>query len=88
MIYNIHGADALKPYLSQWFYQDIVVISDLDIWACEFDESTWKYSSERIIKLLDVHSCKNVVVDLSQNAFPLSHLPKEFFRINNLDSNV
>jgi hypothetical protein len=50
MIYNIHGADALKPYLSQWFYQDIVVISDLDIWACEFDESTWRYSSERIIK--------------------------------------
>jgi len=81
MIYNIHGADALKPYLSQWFYQDIVVISDLDIWACEFDESTWRYSSERIIKLLDVHSCKNVVVDLSQNAFPLSHLPKEFLEL-------
>jgi hypothetical protein len=86
MIYNIHGNNANKPYLSEWFYQDIVVISDLDIWTCEFDEPTWRYSGERIIKLLDVHSCKNVVVDLSQNSFPPHQIPDELCNMTTLTS--
>jgi len=86
MIYNIYGGSAAKPYLSQWFYQDIVIVSDLDIWHCDFDEKNAKYNSKKIITLLEKHPCKNVVVDVSQNAFPPKLIPNELIGLTTLTS--
>jgi hypothetical protein len=86
MIYDIHGKVSERLYLYQWFYEDIIIITDLDIWSCKFDEPNWRYRGEKIIKLLDVHPYKNVVVDLSQNAFPPLLIPTEFLGLPTLTS--
>jgi len=86
MIYNIRGKDAVKPYLSQWFYEDIVIVSDLDIWNSSFDADKHKYTLKKISPLLKVHSCKNVVVDLSQNSFPPNQIPDELYGLTTLTS--
>jgi hypothetical protein len=83
---HAHGNYAVKPYLSQWFYQDILIVTDLDIWAEEFDDTSQKHRCEKLIKLLDTHPCKNVVVDLSQNCFPLHQLPDELRGLTTLTS--
>lgn len=86
MIYNLHGKDAIKPYLSQWFYHDIVIVSDLDIWSGGFDETTQKYRCENLMRMLDERPCKNVVVDLSQNCFPPHQIPDELLGATTLTS--
>ena len=85
MIYNIHKSNAGRSYLSQWFYEDTVIVTDLDIWLTnDFDKDTWRYRGEKIVKLLDEHPCKNVIVDLSQNAFPPFQIPEELLGLPTL----
>lgn len=51
-------------YLTQWFYQDILIVTDVDI-NHELD----------LQSLIESHQCKNVIVDLSHNAMPETELP-------------
>lgn len=55
-----------RSYLTQWFQQDILLITDVDI----NDEG------DKLPALIEKHHCKNVLVDLSHNAMPESEIPE------------
>jgi hypothetical protein len=74
MIYNLNK-DFYGPrhYLNQWFFQDILIVTDLDIWKCE--NLNRENANGLISQWLHEHPCKNVVVDLSQNCFISDRIP-------------
>jgi hypothetical protein len=74
MIYNLNK-DFYGPryYLSQWFFEDILVVTDLDIWKCK--QFGHENTNELMSQWLQDHPCKNVVVDLSQNCFISHQIP-------------
>ena len=64
-----------RHYLNQWFLQDTLIVTDLDIKKCELDQSNNRYHSESMSQWLHEHPCKNVVVDVSQNCFVADLIP-------------
>lgn len=54
-----------RSYLTQWFFKDTLIITDVDI----NDEADLE-------KLIAQHACKNVLVDLSHNAMPDNEIPE------------
>jgi hypothetical protein len=57
-----------RSYLTQWFHQPTLVVTDVDI----NEESNLK-------SMIEQHPCQNVVVDLSHNAMPENDIP-DFLR--------
>lgn len=67
MIHFIHEPKRIvhtdRSYLTQWFDQDILIVTDVDI----NDESNLE-------QIIAQHPCKNVLVDLSHNAMPFDEI--------------
>ena len=59
-----------RSYLTQWFHSDTLIITDVDI-----------NEEQHLQELVDRHWCKNVVVDLSHNAMPISMVPDFLKRV-------
>lgn len=79
-----------RTYLTQWFYDDVLIITDIDI---------NKDGPDYLWQKIQNHSCKNICVDLSHNAMPENCMPeflKDFTTLttmytywyNNKQSNV
>lgn len=54
-----------RLYLTQWFHQDILVITDVDI-----------NQEPDLENLVANHACRTVIVDLSHNAMPEQEIPQ------------
>lgn len=80
MIHFLHSPKRLyhtkRFYLTQWFHQDILVVTDVDI-----------NHEPDLQALINNHHCKNVMVDLSHNAMPESEIPDFLFKYPILSTN-
>lgn len=75
MIYNITGIKD-RLYLYQWFYNDILLVTDDFIW----EKGVWSQEKNKFLDIniqehLTAHTNKQIVLDLSQNCFPHNHIP-------------
>lgn len=56
-----------RTYLTQWFYDDVLIITDVDI---------VHDGPDLLLEKIQNHTCKNVCVDLSHNAMPEQEIPE------------
>jgi hypothetical protein len=85
MIYNLdpNCYYSNRAYLTQWFYDDIMVIVDTETLPLRnelYRESNLHPESQRLQQLIDQHSIKQHVIDVTHNVLPVHTLEKKLTR--------